>query len=285
MVGLLGMIGQGLSAAGGAVSQYAGDIGVMQMKAEYEKQAQLLAGQMAMERTQAEQAGATQRTGMEQSGAAARTNTEQAGALQRTNITESGANTRSANEIAGANARSAAEIAGRHADVATEQAGANTRLVKQLAVQGNQLGFADDGNAVVTNVITGTTTPVVDDGGKPVRLQNPAQAAAYVQLLRNAQDDMRYLTQKRGQAEAQVKQLSIPGMAETPALTEAKKALDNIDAEIEQARTTTQSVTQAMMNHARVRSTVGGPSVGDVVQGYRFKGGDPNNKANWEAAQ
>jgi hypothetical protein len=25
-----------------------------------------------------------------------------------------------------------------------------------------------------------------------------------------------------------------------------------------------------------------GPKVGDVVKGYRFKGGDPSNKASWE---
>lgn len=284
MVGILGMIGQGLSSAGDAVAKFAGDAAVQYQKADLERQSILLSGQLAAERTAAEQAGATQRTGMEQTGAGQRTAaeiagqaanvaTEQAGATHRTELEQTGAAARTATEQTGAMARTQAEIAGRARDVAA-----------QLTVQGNELGFGADGSAVITNKQTGKTTPLTDKDGNPVQLQNPAQAQAYTQLLRNAQDDMRYLTQKRGQAQGEVDRLTLPGMGQTPELQNAKKAVADIDAQIQQARDTTASITQAMMQHARVR-TSSGPSVGQVINGYRFKGGDPNDKTNYEPVQ
>lgn len=283
MAGLIN-IGSGLSAAGNAIASTFSAAGVEAMKADLERQSIVLSGQLAAERTAAEQAGATQRTGMEQAGAGQRTAaeisgqaanvaTEQAGATERTGIEQAGAAARTATEQSGAMARTQAEIAGRARDVAA-----------QLAVQGNELGFGADGTAVITNKVKGTTSPLTDKDGNPVQLQNPAQAQAYTQLLRNAQDDMRYLTQKRGQAQGEVDRLSLPGLGQTPELQNAKKAVSDIDAQIQQARDTTASITQAMMQHARLRAT-SGPAVGQVINGYRFKGGDPNNKANYEPVQ
>jgi hypothetical protein len=39
------------------------------------------------------------------------------------------------------------------------------------------------------------------------------------------------------------------------------------------------------MKRSAGESIKSGPKAGDIVQGYRFKGGDPSKKENWELVE
>jgi hypothetical protein len=46
----------------------------------------------------------------------------------------------------------------------------------------------------------------------------------------------------------------------------------------------TRAATAAMQMGTPANTPVGAPKAGDIIQGYKFKGGNPNDKSNWEKA-